>query len=194
MAVVKDLTNRTFGRLKALRCVGRTKRGNAVWFCRCSCDGKEVEVTNSHLVSGHTTSCGCIQIEACTRTGLLNAGKRRGSERDPINDRAYKSWSSMIQRCTNPKTERWSHYGGANPPVTVCERWLNSFETFLDDLGNRPSGSTLSRYLDFGNYEPGIVEWAVSTQQTAEGYGKKAMQSLHAYHYLESIFELERAA
>jgi hypothetical protein len=92
----------------------------------------------------------------------------------------------MIQRCTNPKGQMWAHYGGANPPVRVCERW-RVFENFLADLGEAVKGDSLSRYLDTGNYEPGNVEWATRLQQGAEKAGKSAMLKLHAYHQLQLV-------
>jgi hypothetical protein len=53
MAAFKDLTNQAFSRLTALRCVGRDKHGNAVWLCKCSCDGKDVEAAEeSQFVTG----------------------------------------------------------------------------------------------------------------------------------------------
>jgi len=49
----------------------------------------------------------------------------------------------------------------------VCERWLESFENFLADMGERPAGMTLDRYPDKnGNYEPGNVRWATDEKQS----------------------------
>ncbi len=77
--------------------------------------------------------------------------------------RTYRSWASMIQRCTNKNNQRWASYGGAG--IKVCERW-NSFENFLADMGERPEGKTLDRYPDrHGNYEPENCRWATATEQ-----------------------------
>ena len=62
MAVVKDLTGQRFGRLVAMKCVGRTNNGNAQWLCKCDCGGEKV-VASWGLVSGRTQSCGCIKRE-----------------------------------------------------------------------------------------------------------------------------------
>ncbi len=70
----------------------------------------------------------------------------------------YRSWQSMITRCTNPNAKRSDHYGGANPPVLVCDHWLHSFEAFLADMGERPKGATLGRLGDVGNYSCGQYE------------------------------------
>jgi hypothetical protein len=75
-------------------------------------------------------------------------------------------WRSMIKRCTYPKHDSFRIYGGAG--VTVCERWLNSREDFLADVGPRPSlKHTLGRILDQGNYEPGNAVWMTVAHQMA---------------------------
>jgi hypothetical protein len=64
----------------------------------------------------------------------------------------YASWRNMRRRC---RDERYGSRG-----ITVCERWLHSFENFLADMGERPKGYTLSRLDHSGNYEPANCEWA----------------------------------
>jgi len=95
---------------------------------------------------------------------------------------SYRTWMSMKARCLNSNTKEWSRYGGRG--ITVCERWLgeHGFVNFLSDMGERPEGKTISRYLDSGNYEPANCEWATSAQQGAERKGRAAMRRLHAYH------------
>lgn len=77
----------------------------------------------------------------------------------------YKSWLKMRERCTNPKAGQWKWYGGRG--VNVCDRWLNSFEAFLEDMGPRPSRAhTIDRFPNTdGNYEPGNCRWAVHQEQ-----------------------------
>jgi hypothetical protein len=76
----------------------------------------------------------------------------------------YKVWSGLNQRCTNPNNPRYKYYGGAG--VMVCERW-RSFENFLADMGPRPQGTSLGRFGDVGNYEPGNCEWMTPAEQGA---------------------------
>jgi hypothetical protein len=138
MRAIKRLTNQVFGQLTALRCVGSNKHGKAVWLCACNC-GKELEVAGYHLVSGNTASCGCVRRKH-------NSHFKHGHSLESGPSPEYQSWGSMVKRCTNPKHKDWPHYGGANPPVTVCERWRD-FRNFLADMGERPSPvHSLSRF------------------------------------------------
>lgn len=76
----------------------------------------------------------------------------------------YKAWQSMKSRCYYKKGPAYADYGGRG--ITVCDRWRNSYEAFLADVGRRPSPShSLNRIDNDGNYEPGNVEWATIAQQ-----------------------------
>jgi len=66
--LTKNLTNKKFGRLTALKLVGRDKSGKLLWECLCSCGNKTV-VISSKLISGWTKSCGCFRKEKSS--GLL---------------------------------------------------------------------------------------------------------------------------
>lgn len=67
----------------------------------------------------------------------------------------------MFERCTNPNHTYHKHYRD----VHITERW-RAFAAFLEDMGERPAGTTLDRWPDpAGNYEPGNVRWATPKQQ-----------------------------
>lgn len=76
--------------------------------------------------------------------------------------REYASWTSMLQRCRNPRCNRYARYGGRG--ITVCDAW-SSFANFLSDMGSRPEGTTLDRINNDGNYEAGNCRWATHVQQ-----------------------------
>jgi len=69
----------------------------------------------------------------------------------------------MLRRCHNPKHKNFKDYGGRG--ITICDRWLNSYEAFLEDMGEKPKGLSLERENNNGNYEPGNCKWATRTEQ-----------------------------
>lgn len=76
----------------------------------------------------------------------------------------HRAWIAMVKRCTNPKDVAYQHYGGRG--ITVCSRWLESYEAFWEDMGRRPSADhSLDRIDVDGDYEPSNCRWATKQQQ-----------------------------
>ena len=147
------LIGRVFGRLTVIESAGTDKKyKTSLWKCVCSCDGTTV-VSGKALMRGGTRSCGCLRKEVSS-----HATHRQ------TNTPEYVVWKGMKARCLNPKHKSWKEYGENG--VTVCKRWLNSFEAFISDLGKRPSPKhSLGRVLDRGNYEPENTFWMTLAEQ-----------------------------
>lgn len=70
----------------------------------------------------------------------------------------------MLSRCTNKNHPSYPDYGGRG--IAVCDRWSNSFENFLTDMGERPSAHhSLDRIDVNGIYEPKNCRWALKKEQ-----------------------------
>ena len=145
----KDLTGKIFGRWKVINFSHTNERHQAYWQCICDC-GNAKAVKAASLVGGVSVSCGCYHKDRVTIHGMTKTI-------------TFKSWESMKQRCTNPNSPDYHKYGGRG--IKVCDRWLNSFDSFLEDMGERPKARTLDRIDNEGNYEKSNCRWATTKDQ-----------------------------
>ena len=131
-----------------------TSRHRYQWECVCDC-GSTCLVSPTSLRTGHTRSCGCLRNEVrrarLTRHGMTNTG-------------TWRSWFSMIVRTTSVNHNTYPLYGGRG--ITVCDRWRDSFEAFLADMGERPRGHTLDRIDNHKGYDISNCRWATYMVQS----------------------------
>lgn len=162
MRKYKDISGLKFNRALALYPNGKDKHGNVTWCCKCDC-GKIFTVKGNHLRSGNTKSCGCYQNSLIKNVNYSH-GHSSGHGSKYGKTKTYNAWRSMKSRCYNKNVDSYPIYGGKG--IKVCSRWKNSFENFLEDMGEPPdSKSSLDRIDGSKDYSPENCRWATATQQ-----------------------------
>jgi hypothetical protein len=99
-------------------------------------------------------SCGCLQKELASKR-LVTHGRS--------NSKTYRSWAAMKARCYNPLHHAYENYGGRG--ISVDPTWLTSFQTFVEDMGERPSNTTLDRIDNESGYSKVNCRWATKVEQ-----------------------------
>jgi hypothetical protein len=167
MTRLVDHTGRRYGRLTADSLSGVVE-GRTVWNFLCDC-GNEVTMAVYRVVGGSTVSCGCFRNE---QLGAVN--RTHGLSKHPL----YQIWKGMKARCYNEKNPSYHNYGGRG--IKVCDRWRDSVEDFIEDLGERPSLShTIDRIDNDGNYEPDNCKWSTKEEQSQNTRGVVGASSIY---------------
>lgn len=175
---VIDIIGHTSGDLTVVSRVENTHNGQARYLCRCVC-GNEKVVIGSSLRSKRTKSCGCKAIRAT----VIRSTKHGHSPMNGKISPTYHTWGGMKARCSNPKHKHYPYYGGKG--ITFCVKW-ETFTGFLEDMGEKPVGTSLDRIDNNGNYCKENCRWATATEQarnksvtafyTSNGITKPAQQ------------------
>lgn len=129
--------------------------GCVAWHCICDCGTKRI-VRGSYLKSEHSKSCGCVGAK---ETKIRET--THGMTQTPL----HKIWLGIKNRCYNKNTVSYRSYGGRG--IKVCERWLNSFENFLEDMSpNYKLGLTIERKDVNKDYSPENCCWIPKSEQS----------------------------
>lgn len=157
---ILDIVGHRYGKLVAVSPQpGKKQR----WLWQCDCGGRKTIVYYS-VKAGLTRSCGCLRTEAIRKRPAKH-GHRRGNKSTPT----LQSYANAKDRCTNPNSHNWNWYGGRG--ITMCERWIESFENFLADMGEAPKGYTLERCDNEIGYTPENCRWATKADQAKNKRG-----------------------
>lgn len=117
----------------------------------CLVCGTPFRTWKNNILSGHTKSCGCLEI---SKPNARTHGMSRTG--------TYKSWTEMRYRCTNPRSSSYSDYGGRG--ITIDPEW-NTFESFYRDMGKRPNNKSLGRVNNNAGYGFWNCRWETAVQQ-----------------------------
>jgi hypothetical protein len=172
-----DMTTKKYGRLSAIRQIPNPKQTGALWEFECDCGN--IKVIKSQAVRlGLVVSCGCYSKEL-----LIKNLTTHNCSRHPN----FKTWQSMISRCTKETDKDYPSYGGRG--IKVCDDWLDP-NKFIADMGLKPTKKhTLDRIDNNGNYEPKNCRWASPLEQS---HNKRNNRNLTAYGETLCMAEFSR--
>ncbi len=135
-----QVADKTFGHWTVIGYGGLDRRNNSLALCKCQC-GTEKPVKVALLKNGRSESCGC----------------KRGVTHGMSGTPEHWAWKNIRQRCYNTGRADYERYGGAG--TRACKGWLNSFESFIHDMGLRPPDKTSIDRIDFNlHYSCGHCE------------------------------------
>jgi hypothetical protein len=163
--LAKNRVGQKFGRLIILSVFrGFSKNGKygLTWAnVKCSC-GVEKVVDLQSVTRNGSKSCGCQNVESARMQGFKNAKHGHARKLQKVHD-TYTVRVGMLERCYNEKNKAFKNYGGRG--IYVCNEWKDSYENFLQDMGERPKNTTLDRIDNEGNYTKDNCRWATIKEQ-----------------------------
>lgn len=147
-----------FNRLTIVREDKKDSHGRKFYLCNCDCGNTKV-IGRHGILSGRAKSCGCYMKEQSSKYN-----SNRGNPLIKENHSEYSSYVRMKSRCLVESNNRFNNYGGRG--IKICDRWLDSFENFLKDMGKKPTEKHSIDRIDVnGDYTPDNCKWSTNSEQ-----------------------------
>lgn len=132
----------------------------ALWAVKCRCGSITVKV-GTEISKKSRVPVGCSKRCPLTRATLSEKRTVHGMSKHPV----HAVWSSMIQRCVNPRHAAYHNYGGRG--IEVCDEWLTSFVQFWEDMGpTYQRGLDIDRRDNNAGYSKENCRWVTRTVNT----------------------------
>lgn len=144
----KDMTPKLIGETYLKKATPNSPQRYRFGIHECQYCKREFEALVHNVNRGLTKSCGC-------KKGSI---KYRLSE-----NKFYRTWYSMLDRCLNTKNKHYKDYGGRG--ISVCEDWRDRvvFTTWCEET--YIEGMTLDRENNDLGYNPENCRWVDKTTQ-----------------------------
>lgn len=154
-----DCIDKQFNRLKILS----LSKDNNITYATAKCDcGNIITTKLTNITREKIKSCGCFRLLTSSINGK-NSTKHGMS--DLKNNRIYRIWCAMKNRCSNSKNKAYKDYGARG--ICVCETWKNDFLEFYKwSINNGYSNNlTIDRIDNNLGYNPKNCKWSTPTEQ-----------------------------
>lgn len=154
----------------------------SIFMCDC---GLNHFASINNVERGIVKHCQSCSSKKKSKEMITHGNSISFKDRDPLGYSAYTRWQAMKRRCYIKTSKRYDDYGGRG--ITICDRWLESYENFIEDMGLPADKSyQIDRTDNNGNYEPGNCQW-VTRQEN--GRNKRNNHMLAAFGKNQTLVE-----